>query len=142
MTATPPDVRPRRPGVPVLEMLPHSAEGVLLAAEVVHAPSWEQVARCIRGLDGHTHPLVRLWAGQPREAPGLEIIGGGGKYALREVADDGWVYYDPNGAAEEVELQTSGAGHRCAGYYVCTDVERVLQIVRQFFESASVGRGD
>jgi hypothetical protein len=135
------DVRPRRQGVTALEMLPHSAEGVPLAAELVDAPSWEQVERSIRDLDGHTHPRVCLWAGRPREAPGLEIIGGGGKYALREVGD-GWVYYDPNGADEEVEVQTSGAGHRCAGYYVCADVERVLRIARRFFESGSAGDDD
>ena len=128
--------RAGRQGVTALEMLPHSAEGVPLAGELVDAPSWEQVECGIRGLDGHTHPLVRLWAGQPRDGPGLEIIGGCGKYALREVGD-GWVYYDPNGADEEVEVQTSGAGHRCAGYYVCTDVERVLRIARRFFESGS-----
>jgi hypothetical protein len=127
-----------RPGVTALETLPHSAEGAPLAGELVDAPSWEQVECSIRGLDGHTHPLVRLWAGRPREAPGLEVIGGGGKYALREVRGL-WVYYDPNGAGEEVELQTSGAGHRCAGYYVCTDVERVLRIARRFFESGSAG---
>jgi hypothetical protein len=143
-TDSPRDVRAgraRRQGVTALEMLPHSAEGVPLAGEPVDAPSWEQVERSIRGLDGHTQPLVRLWAGQPRKAPGLEIIGGGGKYALREVGG-GWVYYDPNGADEEVEVQTSGAGHRCAGYYVCTDMERVLRIARRFFESGSAGDDD
>jgi hypothetical protein len=140
-TDSPRDVwagRPGRQGVTALEILPHSAEGAPLTGEWVDAPSWEQVECSIRGLDGHAHPLVRLWAGQPREAPGLEIIGGGGKYALREVGS-GWVYYDPNGADEEVEVQTSGAGHRRAGYYVCTDVERVLRIARRFFESGSAG---
>ena len=71
----------------------------------------------------------------------MEIIGGGDRYALREVGD-GWVYYDPNGADEEVDVQTSGAGHRCAGYYVCTDVERVLQIARRFRETGSTGNDD
>jgi hypothetical protein len=52
------------------------------------------------------------------------------------------VYYDPNGADEEVEVQTSGAGHRCAGYYVCTDMERVLRIARRFFELGSAGDED
>jgi hypothetical protein len=128
----------RRPGVTALETLPHSAEGVPLAAESIDAPSWEQVERSIRGLDGHAHPLVRLWTGKPREPHGLEIIGGNGKYALREVGD-GWVYYDPNGAEEEVAVQTSGAGHRCAGYYVCTDVEHVLRIARRYYETGRAG---
>jgi hypothetical protein len=39
-------------------------------------------------------------------------------------------------------VQTSGAGHRCAGYYVCTDVERVLRIARRFFESGRAGDDD
>ena len=133
--------RARRQTVTALQLYLHSAEGVPLVGELVDAPSWEQVECGIRGLDGHTHPRVRLWAGQPGEPPGLEIIGGGGKYALREVGD-GWVYYDPNGADEDVWVQTSGAGHRCAGYYVCTDVERVLRIARRFFESGRAGDDD
>lgn len=133
--------RSRRQGVASLETHPHSAQGTPLGREFVESPSWEQVEHTIRRLDGYCHPLVCLWAEQPRMAPGLEIIGGAGKYALREVGD-GWVFYDPNAADDEVEVQTSGAGHRCAGYCVCTDVERVLKIARRFFESDKVEDDD
>jgi hypothetical protein len=130
---------PTRPeGLTALQLHPHSADGVPLVGELLDAPAWELVERSIRELDGHTHPRVRLWAGPPGEPPGLDIIGGNGKYALREVGN-GWVYYDSNGTDEQVNVQTSGAGHRCAGYYVCTDVERVLRIARRFFESRSAG---
>ncbi len=81
--------RPYCPGDAVLEMFAHTADGASLDVELFAAPSWEQVERGIRGLDGHAHPLVRLWAGQPLAAPGLEIIGGG-KYALREVGGGCW----------------------------------------------------
>ncbi len=128
----------RRHGLTALQLHPHSVEGIPLVGELLDAPAWELVERSIRGLDGHSHPRVRLWAGPPGEPPGLDIIGGNGKYALREVGN-GWVYYDPNGTDEEVKVQTSGAGHRCAAYYVCTDVERVLRIARRFFESGSAG---
>ncbi len=127
-----------RPLMTALETLPHSAGGLPLDGEVIDDPSWEQVERCVRAMDGHAHPLVRLWAGEPWESAGLEIIGGNGKFTLREVGD-GWVYYDPGGAEEEVEVQTSGAGHRAAGYFVCTDVERVLQIVRRLCETGAAG---
>jgi hypothetical protein len=128
----------RRQGLTALQLHPHSADGVPLVGELLDAPAWELVERSIRELDGHTHPRVRLWAGPPGEPPGLDIIGGNGKYALREVGN-GWVYYDSNGTDEQVNVQTSGAGHRCAEYYVCTDVERVLRIARRFFESRSAG---
>ena len=64
----------------------------------------------------------------------MEIIGGNGKYALREV-DDGWAYHDPVGGEEEVDVQTSGEGYRCPASSVCTDLARVLQIARRFCET-------
>jgi hypothetical protein len=141
LLAASPGVGRAAPAASVLEALPHSPDGLPLDGEVIDDPSWEQVERSIREMDGHTHPLVRLWAGEPWKRSGLEIIGGLGKYTLREVGD-GWVYYDPGGADEDVLVQTSGGGHRAAGYFVCTDVERVLRIARRFCETGAAGDAD
>ena len=104
--------------------------------QFVHDPTWEQIEQAIRALDGHAQPLVRLWAGEPEQSPGLEVIGGNGKYALREV-DEGWVYYDPTHGEEEVVVQTSGEGHRCPAFFVCTDVGQVMEIARRFCETGT-----
>jgi hypothetical protein len=131
----------RPPGtllVAALEMSPHGPDGEPLTVEFLHDPTWEQIERSIRELDRHRHPLVRLWAGAPEKSPALEIVGGNGTYALRE-PDGEWVYYDPSGSDTEVEIQTSGEGYRCPAFYVCADVERALQIARQFCETGFVG---
>jgi hypothetical protein len=125
---------PRSTEVAVLETIPHSPEGEPLAVEYIHDPTWEQIEQSIRGLNQHTHPLIRLWTGVPEESCGLEIIGGNGKYALREV-DDGWVYHNPGAGNLEVEVQTSGEGYRCPASSVCTDLTQVLQIARRFCET-------
>jgi hypothetical protein len=125
-----------RPESLTLETCPHGSQGEPLAVEFVHDAAWGQIEQAVRALDGHSHPLVRLWAGEPEQAPGLEVIGGNGKYVLREV-EDGWVYYDSGKGDEEVKVQTSGEGYRCPAYYVCTDLEQVLRVARRFCETGT-----
>jgi hypothetical protein len=131
-------VVPRSRGVAVVETIPHSPEGEPAAPDYLYDPTWEQIEQSIRGLNQRTHPLIRLWTGEPEESRGLEIIGGNGKYALRDV-DDGWVYHDPAGGEEEVEVQTSGEGYPCPASSVCTDLTQVLQIARRFYETGAFG---
>ncbi len=95
--------------------------------------AWEQIEQGIRELDGDMLPSLRIWRGQPNEGTALDVLGGNGKYVLREVGD-GWVYYDPNQEDEEVEVFRSGQGYRCPAFYVCTDLDRVLNIVRLFID--------
>jgi hypothetical protein len=122
--------------VAVLETFPQGAEGRTIANPLVHSPTWTEIEAMIRALNGADQPGVRLWAGEPGRSPGLEVIGGAGKYTLRELPD-GWVYYDPAGGDEEVAVSDGEMGCRVPGYSVCTDLERVLSIARGFAETGS-----
>jgi hypothetical protein len=98
----------------------------------VRDPVWQQIEQSIRDLDQDSYPWVRLWAGEPDQGRALEILGGNGTYALRELGD-GWVYYDPSRDEEEIEVCTGTASYRCPAFYVCNDLGRVLKIVHHYF---------
>ena len=122
--------------VTVLETFPQGAEGRVVANPQTRDPTWADVEAAIRALDGAADPAVRLWAGEPGRSAGLEVAGGPGRYALRELPD-GWVYYDPAGGDEEVEVSAGEMGRRVPGYSVCADPDRVLSVARGFAESGA-----
>ena len=97
---------------------------------------WERIEQSIHELDGEMLPSLRIWRGQPNEGTALDVLGDKGKYVLRE-AGEGWVYYDPNRGDEEVEVCKSGQAYRCPAFYVCTDQDQVLKIVRLFIDRGS-----
>ncbi len=136
--AVPRKITPTPAGLVIraLETNPHSAAGEPLGVEYLHDPTWEQIEARIRQLDHHAQPLVRLWTGEPEQSAALEIIGGPGAYVVRE-CDDAWVYYDSSRGDEEVEVQTSGEGYRCPAYYVCENLERVLNMAKRFCETGT-----
>ncbi len=106
--------------------------GIQQPVEVRHRnASWEQIALSIRDLDQEVRPSVRLWRGEPDQGLALDILGGNGKYVLREPGD-GWIYYDPNQEADEVEVCLGGQGRRYPAFYVCFDLQKVFEIVRRF----------
>jgi hypothetical protein len=116
----------------VLETVHQGAEGAVVANPRFQEPAWAQVEAAIRALDGWQNAAVYLWTGSADRPVGLEIRGGAaGRYALRELPG-GWVYDDPAGGDEEVEVSIGELGHRCPAYSVCTDVERVVEIARGF----------
>lgn len=119
------------PTLVILETTIFAHEGIPIETRQIHDPSWEQIEQSIRELDQDSHPSLRIWAGEVNQAPALEILGGNGKYALRELGN-GWVYYNPDGEAEEVEVCVSGSGYRCPGFYVCADPHRVLEVALRF----------
>jgi hypothetical protein len=122
--------------VMVLETFYQGAEARVIAAPQVRNPTWERIDAMIRTLNGADMPGLRLWAGEPGQSAGLEVIGGAGRYALRELPD-GWVYYDSAGGDEQVDLADGEMGRRVPAYSVCTDVERVLEIARGFTETGA-----
>ena len=64
-------------------------------------------------------------------------VGGAGRWALLQIMGD-WQYEDPTSNDDrEVWLWESDQGYACRGKNVLTDVEKVLRIVRKFYESGS-----
>lgn len=127
---------PQKPSVVILETALQIGEGGAAHMRPLRNPSWHDIERSIRALDQSSHPSLRIWAGEVEQAPALEILGGNGKYVLRELGD-GWTYYDPSAGEEEVEVCTGIPGHRAAAYYVCTDLQRVLAIARHYIETGT-----
>jgi hypothetical protein len=117
--------------VGVMETIHQGAEGAVTATPQVRDPTWAEIEAAVRALDGWAKAAVRLWAGEPGSSAGLEVRGGEGKYALRDLTGD-WVYYDPAGGDEEVDVCVGDLRHRCPGYAVSADVDRVLEIARGF----------
>jgi hypothetical protein len=115
----------------VLETHHDRGDGPALEKQYHENPDWTEIEECIRKLDGHARPGARVWAGESEQAPALDIVGGAGRYALRENAG-GWVYYDSSQGDEEVEVVRSSPGYRCQAFYVCTDLARVLAITAHF----------
>lgn len=64
------------------------------------------------------------------------IIGGGGRIALFQFMAD-WQYEDPNGSTEPTRLWESDQGYFCQERNIITDIEKVLRIVRGYYESGS-----
>jgi hypothetical protein len=125
------------PKTVVLEITRHRADRHANEMRQIRDPSWGQIEQSIRDLDRDALPSLRLWAGEVEQAPALDVIGGNGHYILRELGADGWVYYDPSQGEEEIEVSQSIPGHRYPAYYVCGNLQRVLQIVRHYYDTGA-----
>jgi hypothetical protein len=124
------------PSLVVLEASLSPRGGQPAEVHRVRDPVWQQIEQSIRDLDQDSYPSLRIWAGEPGEAPALEILGGNDKCVLRELGD-GWTYYDPSQGEEEIEVCTGDPGYRCPAFYVCTDLRRVLEIAHHYFETGT-----
>jgi hypothetical protein len=131
------DTAPGPALVVVLESVHQGAEGAVVANPRTVQPTWAAIETAIQSLDGWANPAVVIWAGPPARPAGLEVRGGVDKYALRELPA-GWVYHDPAGLDEEVEVSVGQMGYRCPAHAVCTDVGRVLAIVRRFTATGAI----
>lgn len=129
-------VRKRKPELVVLETSLSLRGGEAIEVRRTVNPMWQQVEQSIRDLDRDGRPSLRIWAGEVERAPALDILGGNGKYVLRELGD-GWIFYDPSQGEEEVEICPGLVGHRFPAFYVCADLKRVLQIARHYFETGT-----
>lgn len=130
------DEENHKPSVVILETALRICDDDFAEMRQLRNPSWHDVERSIRALNQDTHPSLLIWAGEVEQAPALELLGGNGKYVLRELGD-GWIYYDPSAGEEEVEICKGPSGHRAPAYYVCTDLRRVLEIARRYFETGT-----
>lgn len=124
-------------GIAIMEISQYTSTGLPLESERVANPTWEQVEQSIRRQDGFTRPLTRLRVGPDQEEPALDILGGNGRFVLWELGG-GWQYYDPNVVDDkEIPVWTSDQGYRASEKNICFDVERVIRIARQFFQTCT-----
>lgn len=105
--------------------------------EVVQDPTWADVAAAVRRMDNYCFPIVQLDTTDDAESGRIfNVIGGGGRWALFHHYGE-WLYEDPAGGDEEVRLWDSDQGYFCQAKNVLTDVEKVLRIVRAYYDTGS-----
>lgn len=105
--------------------------------EQVLSPSWPDVETAIRRMDNHCFPIVWLNCDEEDDAEDIfNVIGGDGRWALFHMMSE-WHYEDPNGGDAEVRLWTSDQGYYCKEKNIITDVEKVLRITKQYYETGS-----
>jgi hypothetical protein len=111
--------------------------------ETVVTPTWEQVEAAVRRMDNYCFPIVMLNTTDDEDDQTILVItGGDGRWALAHIMGD-WQYEDPASTDEsEVQLWDSDQGYFCQGQNVLTDVEKVLRIVRKFYDTGSYAELD
>jgi hypothetical protein len=106
-------------------------------AESTANPRWDEVVAAIRRMDDHFYPIVQLNCGEHDDDETIfNVIGGNGRFALFHMMGD-WQYSDANGSDEEVRLWTSDQGYFCAQRNILTDMDKVLRIVKVYYETGS-----
>lgn len=107
------------------------------ASEDVRSPTWHDVETAIRRMDNYCYPIVQLNCTEFEDDEDIfNVIGGDGRYAIFHMMGE-WQYEDPHGGDGDVRLWESDQGYFCKERNIINDVEKVLRITRQFFESGS-----
>jgi hypothetical protein len=106
--------------------------------ERIESPSWSAVEAAIRRMDNYCFPIVQLNTTEIDWSETVfNVIGGDGRWALFHMMGD-WQYCDPqNDDDEEVRLWDSDQGYFCEARNILTDVEKVLRIVRAYYDTGS-----
>lgn len=88
-------------------------------------------------MDNYCYPLVQLNATDTEEDENIfNICGGAGHWALFHMMG-AWQYEEPGGSEEEVRLWDSDQGYYCHKKNVLVDVEKVIRVVKAFYETGS-----
>lgn len=88
-------------------------------------------------MDDHFYPIVQLNCSERDDGETIfNVIGGNGRFALFHMMGD-WQYSDSAGSDEEVRLWTSNQGYFCAQRNILTDIDKVLTIVKAYYETGS-----
>src|ERR1700722_16892286 len=115
----------------------YSRDGQHSDAEKIISPVWSDVESAIRRMDNYCYPIVDLNTTDNDEDEHIFFIcGGGGRWALSHMMG-AWQYEEPGGSEKEVRLWDSDQGYYCREKNILTDVEKVLRIVRSFYETGS-----
>lgn len=107
----------------------------------IRNPPWESVAAAIEQLDHHEYPAALLSCRDVdssfSDETSLNIMGGSAEgYALLSLVP-GWMYEDPDGSDEYVQVWTSDQGWSCKRRNIISSLTRVLELTRVYFESGS-----
>ena len=105
--------------------------------ETIQLPKWSDVEAAIRRMDNYCYPIVQLNCHDDEEAEDIfNVIGGDGRWAIFHMMAE-WEYEDPLGGDEEVRLWDSDQGYFCKEKNVITDIEKVLQISKMYYDTGS-----
>jgi hypothetical protein len=106
--------------------------------EVIPDPSWTDVETTVRRMENYCFPIVQLNTTDDDEDEDVfNVIGGAGRWALFHMMGK-WQFKDPSIADdEEVWLWASDQGYGCERSNIITDVEKVLRIVKAYYETGS-----
>ena len=106
-------------------------------SETVDSPTWDAVVAAIRRMDDDLYPIVQLNCTDYEDDESIfNVIGGDGRFALFHEMGD-WQYTDPAGTDAKVRLWQSDQGYFCAERNILTDIDKVLRIVRAYYETGS-----
>ena len=126
-------------GSPVrrLTAIRYYRDGRTADSEVIDSPGWDAVVTAIRRMDDDLYPIVQLNCTEDDDDESVfNVIGGAGRFALFHHLGD-WQYTDPAGGDAEARLWQSDQGYFCAERNILTDIEKVLRIVRAYYETGS-----
>ena len=106
-------------------------------AERIDSPSWKEVEAAVRRMDNYCFPIVQLNTIESDENEGLfNICGGAGRWALFQIMGD-WQYESPAGGEGQVRLWDSDQGYHCKEKNILADIEKVLRITKNFYDTGS-----
>jgi hypothetical protein len=111
--------------------------------ELVKDPTWKDVESAIRQMDNYCFPIVLLsrlefdsGGDVFEDEDAFNIIGAADKCALLHMTGE-WRYEDPDGSTSDVRLWESDQGYFCQERNVIRDIEKVLRIVKVYYDSGS-----
>jgi hypothetical protein len=121
-----------------MEAIRYYRDGRHWDSERVDSPAWPNVDSAVRRMDNYCFPWVQLnTIDDDTDESIFNVMGGDGRWALFHMMGD-WQYEDPMSAdGSEVRLWDSDQGYYCKAKNILTDIEKVLRIVRAYYETGS-----
>lgn len=120
-----------------MTVIRYSRDGRHWDKEEIESPDWTVVENAVRRMDNYCFPIVQLNTAEDDDADDVfSVVGGNGRWALFHVLGE-WQYEDPEGSESEARLWESDQGYFCQEKNVLSDLEKVLRIVKAFYETGS-----
>jgi hypothetical protein len=112
--------------------------------ERIASPTWPDVEAAIRRMENYCFPIVRLnMTDDDEDQAVFNVVGGAGRWALFQMMGQ-WQYTgrDYQGEIDEEWLWESDQGYCCETNNILTDIEKVLRIVRKYYDTGSYAELD